>query len=132
MAETASDLNAAQTPPIYTDPMGRILVGAEHPRTVHERIGALSDKATEQLLPATGTTQGQSLKLALPRSIPPAATRLSDADLALLYDAKKGDVVTFDGGTRALPVEDGTFRDLTKVEIVTEAKNGTLTVKAVE
>jgi hypothetical protein len=132
MAEQASNLSAAQTPPLYTDPQGRILVGAEHPRTVHERYGALDDKTTAQVLPDLGVTKGQSIKLALPRSIPAGATRLSDADISLLYDAKKGDIVTFDGGTRSLPVEDGTFKDLTKVEIVTEAKNGTLTIKAVE
>jgi hypothetical protein len=131
MAEQASDLNAAQTPTIHTDPLGRILVGAEHPKTVHERIGALSDKATAEILPDVTVTKGQSLKLSLPRTMPTGATRLTDADIVLLADAGKDQVVEFEG-PRALPLADGSFRDLTKVKVVSPAKNGALTVEAVD
>ncbi|HKY59409.1 MAG TPA: hypothetical protein VJP59_00210 [Gemmatimonadota bacterium] len=131
MATQASDLTAAETPTIHTDPAGRILVGAEHPRTVHERIGALSDKATEQLLPNMTVSEGQSIKLVLPRSMPTGATRLTDADIVALNAAGKDDVVTFDG-PRALPLADGTFRDLHQVKVTSPAKDGALTVEAVD
>lgn len=133
MSETQpADLKAAETPTVHTDPVGRILVGAEHPRTVHERIGALSDKATEALLPSDfTTTKGSTLKVALPRTMPATGTALTDADIVALNNAGKGDVVTFDG-PRMLPMSDGTYREVREVEIDSPAKNGSLSVKAID
>lgn len=127
-----AELKAAETPTIHTDPAGRILVGPEHPRTVHERIGALSDKATEALLPEHDTVRkGETLKVALPRLMPATGTMLTDADITALNAAGEGDVVTFDG-PRMLPMSDGTFREVHEVEVTAPAKNGTLSVKAID
>lgn len=130
-ANQSAEIQAAETPTVYTDPIGRVLVGAEHPRTVHERIGALSDKATAALLPDTSVTRGAKIKVALPRLMPTSGTALTDADIVALADAGKDAEITFEGA-RMLPMADGSFKEVHKVKVLEPAKNGTLSVEAVE
>jgi hypothetical protein len=130
-------------PKAYTDAHGRVLVAAEHPSTVEERmavltddeLAALQDAASpgrkSEVLPGGGVTVGAKLYATVPAYFPNAGMALSQAQTDMLAGAKEGDTVDF-GDRRAVQIDSGEYVEVRKVKVLKRGSGAERTLEVVE
>lgn len=130
-APAAPDVTVTAIGAVATDPAGRVTVAAEHPRTVAERVGTLTDKERKELekLASPGrvsVAEGDEIKVSFPDTPPPEAERLRADQIEALSALGEGDEYDL-GDTRAFPTSIGQYVNARRVKLVSKTKGGEFT-----